>query len=200
MASGLTISVTADVKAVSARLDALARTQIPFAASLALNDVAFQVQKAEQAAIATIFKNPRPFTKRSVLVSKASKSSLTATVYVREEVAKYLAPYEFGGTHQLPSNTLLNPKNIRLDQYGQLTKGTTARLNANPKDFYGSVHGVRGYWQRMKNHHLKLLLRMGDAVDVKQRLGFYARGEAIVRTQFAPALRNAIERALSTIR
>ena len=192
------INVAADIRKATATLTALERKQIPYATMLALNDVAFQVRKAETDAIPSVLRNPRPFTRKSVQVDKANKSSLTARVFIRPEVAKYLAPYEFGGRHVLPSRALLNPKNIRLDQYGQLGRTAIARLAAKPNVFKGQVHGVRGFWQRLKGDRLKLLIRFGDAVEVRKRLEFASRGEAIVRKTFPAAFRNALAKAIGS--
>ena len=115
------ISISVDTRAVSRMLSDLQRKQLPYATSLALNDVAFTVQNAERAAFSIVFKNPRPFTAKSVLVTKATKSKLQSSVFVRPEVAAYLAPYEFGGSHVVPGKQQLVPVKMRLDQYGQLT-------------------------------------------------------------------------------
>ena len=149
------ISIRVDTSAVTRYLTTLQRQQIPFATATALNDVAFTAQASERAAIGAFFKHPRPFTKRSVMVTKATKLLQSATVFIRPEVAKYLAPYEYGGVHVVPGKEQLIPIALRLDQYGQLTKPTVAKLNAmahDPKSgvFFAEIHGVRGYWMRPK--------------------------------------------------
>ena len=192
------INVSADVRKAKAALTDLQRRQIPYAAMLAVNDVAFQVRKAETDAIPSVLSNPRPFTRRSVQVDKANKSSLTARVFIRPEVAKYLQPYETGGKHVLPSKALLDPKGIRLDQYGQLGRTAIARLMAKPNVFKGEVRGVRGFWQRLKGDRLKLLIRFGDALPVTKHLDFRARGEALVRKTFPAAFQAALAKAIGS--
>ena len=63
--------------------------QVPYAMAQAVNALAFQVQRAEKAALSEVFSHPRPFTQRSVLVKKATKARPTAVVYIRPEVAAY---------------------------------------------------------------------------------------------------------------
>ena len=145
--------LTIDFKMTSRALESVAR-QIPYAAKIALNDLAFQVQRAENQAMTTVFVHPRPFTARSVQVNKADVSGLTAEVFVRPEVAKYLLPYEIGGTHVLPGKALLNPKGITLDQYGQLPYLTMTRLKGRQDIFVGGIDTQRGgrisgVWQRL---------------------------------------------------
>ena len=62
--------------------------------------------------------------------------------------------------------------------------------------FKGEACGVRGFWQRMAKHRLKLLLRFGNALPVNKHLDFRKRGEALVCAQFATAWRSAMARAL----
>ena len=192
------INVAADCRRAAAALTDLQQRQIPYASALAVNDLAFQVREAEIAAIPSVLRNPRPFTRKSVQVNRASKGSPVATVFIRPEVAKYLQPYEDGGKHVLPSKALLDPKGVKLDQYGQLSRTAISRLVANPKVFKGEVRGIRGFWQRMKGGHLKLLIRFGNALEVNKHLDFRARGAAIVKAQFPTAWRNAMAKALGS--
>jgi hypothetical protein len=220
------ISVRADVSKAVAGLGALASKQIPFATAMALNDVAFQVQKAETAAIAKTFKSPRPFTAKSVQVNRATKSNPVAAVFIRPEVAKYLDPYEFGGLHVLPGKALLNPVNAKLDQYGQMPRYAVQRLLAMPNVFAGPVtfkngQTVSGIWQRSvvgkrkgggrgtkgalnrvggALTSLKLLVRFGNALPVTKHLGFVDRGIVLVGKLIQPAMHTALVKALASAR
>lgn len=220
-----TISVKADVQRAIAKLQDAARRQIPFAAAAAVNDLAFQVQRAENAAMPQVFAHPRPFTAKSTVVDRARKSSPVATVSIRPEVAKYLAPYEYGGPHTLPGSALLKPVDIRLDQYGQLPRDVMKRLQARPDIFIGKVltkaGPVTGVWQRVevsrkgtarrkrvrgagfydpKLGALKLLIRFGNALEVKKHLDFHKRAEAIVQAGFTVAFGSALAKALRSTR
>jgi hypothetical protein len=202
------ISVKPDVRATTAALNDIVRKQIPFATKTALNDVAFLVQTGERINIQKVFTSPRPFTVKSVLVNMATKARLTAVVYIRTEVAKYLQPYETGGVHVLPGTALLEPKNIPLDQYGQLRKNTPARLRARKSVFVGTVKGITGFWLRLPIkrdpltkkliYHIKLLIRFGDALPVHKHLEFHERAVAIVKATFRVAFNQALRRAFST--
>jgi hypothetical protein len=216
----LGISVKADVARTVRGLNNIAKSQLPQAIKLALDDVAEQAKIAERANIQKVFKHPRPFTVNSPAVKRATKQNLTAIVYVRDKTAKYLEPYEFGGVHVLPGTALLNPKDIRLDQYGQLTKGTPARLKANPEVFVATIKGITGFWKRYrvrgrdaqgkpaKNkrgeaiwvNKVKLLLRFGDALPVKEHLDFRVRALAVVKANFVQAFKTAVAKTIATAR
>jgi hypothetical protein len=200
------IQVRADPNPAIKGIEKLER-QIPYATAQAINNLAFRVQNAERINIAKTFAHPRPFTVRSVLVDKASKSDLSATIYVRPEVAKYLAPYETGGMHVLPGRgiAMLDPVNVTLDQYGQLRRGTTTRLKARANTFVGPVQTragiVNGFWQRLKDKQgarLKLLIRFSDNKPVNEHLGFASLAESLVRAGWSKAFADAMDKAAAT--
>lgn len=202
-------SVRSNIKEINKSLSDLAYKQIDFATALALTDLAKQVQAAEKANIESIFKKPKPFTVNAVGMRGANKRNLTALVFVRPVAAKYLAPYEDGGVHALPGRALLNPKDIRLDQYGQLTRATLARLKARSDVFIGPVktaHGnVNGVWQRVKPAkgkpgHLKLLIRFGDALEVTKRLNFGSTAAKVINQGFTVAFNAGMAKAMATAR
>lgn len=206
-------------------LGQISKQQLPFATATAINDLAFRVQRAERANMRATFKNPRPFTANSTLVDRANKSNLTASVFVRPDVAKYLAPYEFGGLHVLPGRALLDPKGIKLDPYGQLPYRTMAQLRGRKDIYIGTIQTksgpVNGVWQRVSltrgggarrtalagarmydpdQGKLRLLIRFGQALPVREHLGFAEKAEDIVHSDFREAFGAAIGKALATAR
>ncbi|MCP1376032.1 hypothetical protein [Dyella lutea] len=207
--NGIELSVRTNVKDISKKLSNLANKQLDFATAQALTTLAKQVQQGEKDNIRKTFKHPKPFTVNAVGVRGATKRTLTATVFVRPIAAKYLKPYEEGGRHVLPGRALLNPKDIRLDQYGQLTRATLKRLKARRDVFIGPMqtkHGtINGVWQRVKASKgqpgkLKLLIRFGDALPVTKRLGYAQRARTIIDRGFNRAFGAAMGRALATAR
>ncbi len=220
------MTVKVDTRPVSRLLTSIQRKQVPFAAATALNDVAFQTRTVELLQVRNTFAHPRPFTAKAVQVDKATKSKLTASVFIRPEVATYLAPYEFGGTHVVPGNAQLVPIHMRLDQYGQITKTTLAKLNAmadDPKSgvFFAEIHGVRGYWLRLKAaraaaplmrrgkqvagpvkppQRLQLVAEIEAPMAVVHHLDFMKTGEHWARVAFPKAMERAMATALATAR
>jgi hypothetical protein len=220
------IDVRSNIKTLSREFDALAQKQVPFATAKALNAVGKRIQGGEEDNFLDKFKNPTPFTRKSVGFSRATKAEPTVTVYVKDIAARYLQPYEDGGKHFLNSRALLNPKDIKLNAYGQLPKATLARLKARPDIFIGIVKTkagpVNGVWQRVTDTsrvtllgangkrlrglnkgptaRLKLLIRFGDALPVKQRLDFGGTAAKIVAVHIEPEFEAAMAQALATAR
>lgn len=220
-----TISVKSNVDQIERSLDTFVRDQIPFATASAINALAKQVQSAEVQNLRSTFRNPSPFTLRSIRMTPARKGKPEATVFVQNKAEEYLLPYEFGGVHQLPGPALFNPKDIDLNAYGQLPRGIMARMRGR-KDIYigvvktskGSINGV---WQRLDvsrsggqrrkragrgsvhDKHLgalKLLIRFGDALPVKQHLNFFMRAQQMVNMGFRREFGRALARAIATTR
>jgi hypothetical protein len=210
------ITVTVDVRDAQAKLSAFARNQLPFALTTAVNSLAFDLMRAENAHIAKVFKHPRPFTQRATQVEKkARKGDPTAIVSVRADRAKYLQPYEFGGVHKLPGTALLNPKDVDLDQYGQLTKNKIKKLLARPDCFAATIRGISGVWQRIRvvrvavqpgwtgqppagAGRLRLLIRFGNALPVHQQLRWLDTATGMVAAQWPKAFDAAMAKAIAT--
>jgi hypothetical protein len=222
----VSINVRVDLKAITRSLDVLARQQVPFAAATALTALARRVQEAEKAGLKEKLNRPTPFTINSVGVRSARKDNLTALVFVRDIAASYLEPFEFGGRHKLNSQALLNPKDIKVNQYGNLPRTQLQRLKGRADIFIGAIvtaRGVKisGVWQRLaltrsggkrrkragrgstysqEQGPLKLLIRFGDALEVHQTIGYRARAAKIVHDAFAAEFGAAMAKALATAR
>jgi len=211
----------ADLNDLSRQLSQL-RKQIPFAMAQALTKVARQIEAAERTALQRHLDNPTPFTVKSVGSQGARKDNLRAKVFVRDTAAAYLEPFEFGGQHKLNGQALLNPKNIKLNKFGNLPRTKMAQLKAKPDVFIGTVGDVNAVWQRRKPKKSKkaarrakrspngtrrdrkkmpapkLLIRFGNALPVTPTLGYMDRAEKMAAALMPAALSRAISEAIRT--
>lgn len=213
----------ANIRELSGHLQKLQK-QIPFATAQALTSTARKIQAAEKTALSRKLENPTPFTVNAVGSVGARRDNLVAKVFVRDIAASYLEPFEFGGDHKLNSQALLNPKNIKLNKYGNLTRNKMAQLKAKPDVFIGEIDGVNGVWQRKKatkgkknakrrkrSHNgtrqprqkkpaPKLLVRFGDALPVKPVLGYMDRAQAMAANLMQTELSRAMAAAMASAR
>lgn len=210
----------ATLKDLSSQLRQLQK-QIPFATSQAMTKVVRQIEAAQRTAFERYLESPTPFTVKSVGSVGAKKNNLRAKVFVRDTAAGYLEPFEFGGEHKLSGSALLNPKNIKLNKYGNLPRNKLSQLKAKPNTFIGDVDGVNAVWQRrkaktkkgkkrakrspngtrrdrVKQRAPKLLIRFGDALPVKPTLGYMDRADAMANALLPSALNQAIAEAIRT--
>lgn len=197
------------------------RKQVPFATAQALTKVAREIEAAQKIALQRNLENPTPFTVKAVGSTAARKDNLRARVFVRDIAASYLKPFEIGGQHKLNGNALLNPKNIKLNKYGNLARNKMSQLKAKPDVFVGDFNGVNGVWQRKKPKSKKgkkrakrspngtrrerakqpapkLLIRFGDALQVKPTLGYMKRANTMAEALMPAALSQAIAEAIKT--
>lgn len=214
------MALMADLRDLSRQLEAF-RKQIPFATARAMTSVVRQIRDAQQTAIKRRLENPTPFTVNSVRAAGATKNNLVARVFVMDTAAAYLDPFEFGGTHHLSGNALLNPKNIRLNKYGNLPRTKLDQLKAKPNVFIGKVNGVSGVWQRKKppkskgkrrrkrasstsrqqpkrGGSVKLLIRFGDALPVQPVLGYMDRANTMAKALLPQEIQKALAEAMRT--
>lgn len=211
----------ADLNDLSRQLRQLQK-QIPFATAKALTEVARKIEAAERTAFQRHLDNPTPFTVKAVGSVGARKDNLRAKVFVRDTAAAYLEPFEFGGQHKLNGQALLNPKNIKLNKFGNLPRTKMATLKAKPNVFIGKVGDVNGVWQRrnpkknkkekkrakrspngtrkerQKKPAPKLLIRFGNALPVSPMLGYMDRANAMATALMPSALSKAIAESIST--
>ncbi|HBS6115410.1 TPA: hypothetical protein MAL55_004467 [Klebsiella pneumoniae] len=194
--------------------------QIPFATAQAMTSVVRDIAAAQKVALGRKLESPTPFTVNSVGSAGARKNNLRAKVFVRDVAAEYLEPFEFGGEHKLNSQALLNPKNIKLNKYGNMPRNKLSQLKAKPNVFVGEVTGVDAVWQRRKPKKAKkkrarrsangtrrpkrkqrapkLLVRFGDALPVSPVLGYMDRSRAMAAALMPGALSRAIADAIRT--
>lgn len=200
------------------------RKQIPFATAQAMTAVVRKIEDAQKVAMQRNLDNPTPFTVKSVKSRGARKSDLKAKVFVINTAAAYLEPFETGGVHKLNGSALLNPKDIKLNKYGNLPRNKISSLKSKENTFIGDISGVNGVWQRKKAKKgkkgrkrlqrspngtrrdrkkqpmPKLLIRFGDALPVEPVLGYQDRAMKMTQALLPQEINRAIAEAIRTAR
>ncbi|MER2953014.1 hypothetical protein [Morganella morganii] len=200
------------------------RKQIPFATAQAMTAVVRKIEDAQKVAMQRNLDNPTPFTVKSVRSKGARKTDLKAKVFVMNTAAAYLEPFETGGVHKLNGSALLNPKDIKLNKYGNLPRNKLSSLKSKENTFIGDISGVNGVWQRRKAKKgkkgrkrlqrspngtrrdrkkqpmPKLLIRFGDALPVEPVLGYQDRAMKMTQALLPQEINRAIAEAIRTAR
>ncbi|EMT5674096.1 hypothetical protein ACRZB4_003618 [Morganella morganii] len=200
------------------------RKQIPFATAQAMTAVVRKIEGAQKVAMQRNLDNPTPFTVKSVKSRGARKSDLKAKVFVMNTAAAYLEPFETGGVHKLNGSALLNPKDIKLNKYGNLPRNKLSSLKSKENTFIGDIGGVNGVWQRKKAKKgkkgrkrlqrspngtrrdrkkqpmPKLLIRFGDALPVEPVFGYRDRAMKMTQALLPQEINRAIAEAIRTAR
>jgi len=150
------ISIESDVKRLSATLNRAQRTQIPFAISKTLNQIAYQVAKETmpKKADQTFAGGATPFTKRGFKYVKSTKNKLWATVFIDKDQAKYMKFMVQGGTRFPEKRAILvSTKQSRLNKYGNIPRGTLQKMIDDRSKFFkgtpkGKPNAPAGIWER----------------------------------------------------
>ncbi|EML7933194.1 hypothetical protein V9948_003656 [Providencia rettgeri] len=196
------------------------RKQIPFATAQALTSTARKIENAQKIALQRNLENPTPFTAKSIKSRGARKSDLRAKVFMMNIAAEYLTPFEEGGIHKLNGSTLLNPKNIKLNKYGNLPRNKLRSLKAKDNTFIGELNGVNGVFQRKKAKKgrkgkkrlkrspngtrrdrqkqlaPKLFIRFGDALPVQPVLRYQDRAQRMAQALLPQEISRALEEVI----
>ncbi|MCA3249606.1 MAG: hypothetical protein INF41_04205 [Rhodospirillaceae bacterium] len=174
------LKFTSNVDQLQKRLNLIATSQLPFVVSKALNATAVMAKAAVQKHFQDVLDRPTPFTQNAVTIRYATKSNLTAFVLVKDKQAAYLKRQEAGGV-RTPTNTsgsgqksYLMPlkANIDLNQYGNLPRNITKSLKGRKDVFAGTVNGHGGFFQRLPDGKLKMLIAFETNSTYKPVLGF----------------------------
>lgn len=142
------ISVKSDLKAWTKDLDKIQKQQLPFAASLALNQTAEFIAVNLNNDTRKYLDRPTPFTQKAFTIKRSNKRNLTALIFPKPAQAAYLKWQVFGGTRRAKGRAIPLPVNIKKNRYGNMPKGAIKRLLAKPNTFSGTMFGVAGIWQR----------------------------------------------------
>lgn len=176
------------------------RRQVPFAMSMALNDVAFASRKAVVDAL------PQRFTIRSgkflpgsIQVDKATKRTLTATVGVSDRAA-FLVKQEEGGeeTPREGRKALSVPSNVRKSDDARIPKTKRPAPLMQRKDtfIYQSKNGAV-VAQRIDRKTLIVLWGFEQEARYQQRFHFLDTVDAEATAKFDNAMYEALKRAFN---
>lgn len=217
------LTIKVDTRAIAREISSLARKQIPFAISQAINSTAQKVIAAETDALSETFDTPRAFTKSAFTMASsfggkyATKRDPTAVIVAKPIQAAYLAPSEFNETQSLgQGRRIRTPVDIKTGAGGNIAKGAIAQLLAEPDVFLGVVHGVNGLWQRPSSPRpkgaprrriksnttgrLKLLVAFTRPVHVKTQLGYLERARSVFEADWSREFDAALSKAIATAR
>lgn len=194
------LSVETEWAAFARTLDDIQREQLPLATARALTSIARGAERAQRAALPSVFDKPTPFTARGPGSIAARKTDLTAIVFIRDRQAAYLRRQEEGGQRRPEKGVaLVIPGQVRRNAYGNIPYRGLARAKARRDVFVGRVKGVGGFWQR-DGRKLKLLAAFEASADYNPRFGYWDRLRATVWPAMAKELPAALAHALATAR
>ena len=195
------ISVQADIRQATRYLNSVQKKQIPYAASQALNQVAYQTARKVMPGKAddTFDGGATAFTKRGFKYRKSNKKNLTAWVYIDQDQARYMR-YQIEGGVRLPQQKYIAVPTgkAKLNKYGNVTRNTRQRYFQNSGKF---TTNERGVYERVGRSGLvrKVINFVGRAV-YRPKFKFYALTRAEVGRTYPQAFNRSFARAMASAR
>jgi hypothetical protein len=179
----ITVDVSKTVAELTDKLGRLAYVQMPFAASVALNKTADDIQRREVSEMRNVFDRPTQYILNSVVVKKSTKQTLRAEIGLKDRGAgvpasKYLAAHIGGGSRRpkrfesalraaghLPGDLRAVPgAGAKIDQYGNMA---TSQMNQILSFFRAFPEAAKGARQNMTDRKRQRL-----AKGTKSQRGF----------------------------
>ena len=207
------ITIKARTSAFKQGMGKLARRQIPYASAKALTDTAWQIKTDEEKGLKEHLDRPTPFTQKGIGVKKATKSTLEARVFIRDNRSKYLKWVVDGGTKHPHGRYIAAPSQIRLNKYGNIagkTKRIKSMLSNDDKFFSGQPRGVgkntsrgTGIFRRIgkgKRSRLKMEVSYIKKAEAKAIFPFYGIADDRVSKSFMKNMTKAMRIAIDTAR
>lgn len=217
------IVVESNARDVADWLLRLGRDQIPYATSLAINNVAKSAQRAQVAGMHERFTIRRPsFARRTVKIKPfATKRSLEAVLWIDPpgDTSDIWAKFEMGGVKQPRGTAIAVPEEARRTKTGVITK------RQRPKAFEfrrwgrgakGAVYrGERRTWMvrtpegegaifqrvgRGPGSSLRMLYSFARSAEIDERLQFEETVERTVDGEWERHFSEAFARAMGTAR
>lgn len=211
------IVVKDTLKELSRDLTNIQKKQIPFAASQALNQLAYEIAKKvmPEKADQTFEGGATAFTRKAFNYKKSTKRDLTAIVFINEAQNKYMQFMVQGGT-RFPNKRaiLVSTKQSKLNKYGNFPKGKVSQMLADKSKFFSGVPKGQsdkpaGIWERYGRgsraggQRIRLVALYTQEAQYKPLFPFGTFGKNYVFSRndgFAAKFRKNLERALASAR
>lgn len=193
-----------DAKAVLASMSK-AEKNIRFGLARGLTNVAREASVSVNQAMAVRFDRPTPFTQNAAAFLSANRETLTSTVLIKNIQAEYLRLEETGGRREPEPGKPINvPVDQRTNVYGNIPRGTIARLKARKDTFVATgkdsatSHLPPGIYQRNKGGRLKFLIGFERRAEYQPRFHFRETVIAFAQRSGLATLAKSVADAIAT--
>jgi hypothetical protein len=204
------LNVSADLDDLKRKLSRVERDQLPFATSMAINNVAVDVANAITKQMERYLDNPTPFTLKAYQSrlgtfkgKRATKKSLVAIIEPGQIQAEYLKFQIAGGVRTPKQSMILVPtKQSPLNRYGNLSRANRKRLVDGKGKFFSvgrKENRTPAIYRRDPTGITPMAVYVQEAT-YKPILPIYKIANGVVSNQFPKRVREALRRAMATAR
>lgn len=199
------LTVDVDTKQLANSLLRAPRNQVPFAVAMALTRTAQGIQQQLKQDVDKRFTLRNNFVRNAIRFDKATKRDLSAVVGVATSArydTDFMERQEFGGLKTPRGRHLAIPVEAGRGKRGIIRKSQRPRalLENEKRYFTGFIKGTYGLWKRVKKGELKLIYKMPQKGQVKERLGLRDTVGRQMQAKFNKNLFDALDYAARTAR
>lgn len=221
--ASLNIAITSDLDRAARYAGAMAK-QMRYAASVALNNTAFDARGSVKGATRQYFNEPTTFIQNAYRVGKATKLTLAAVLYPERARVPYLKANVYGGqrgtkpfeakylgeaSESLSSGLKLIPAAIRRNSQGNVSLAALKRLSGliattgSNSIFVGTPTGGNrppGVYQRAPRGILRPLFVAVPSATYRPIFPVDEITQKVVQRRFANYYQSALEKAIASAR
>ena len=202
------IDISADLKGLTRQLNYMQREQVPFAASMALNNLAADVANEITRQMENKLDNPTPFTLKAYQFrpgtfrgKRANKQNLTVVIDPAEIQKSYLK-YQIEGGIRFPKQAaiLVPTDKVAKNKYGNLTRAKRKQLIQGKGKFFSAGQREKktpGIYLRTPTGIEPQAYYVREA-KYKVRLPVDKIASGVVSSRFQKRFREALARAMAT--
>ena len=193
----MNISIESNAKELQKKLSLFQKKHLGKATNDAINKTLFGLRKEMMKQIVKKLDRPTPFTQSGFIVKKSITSKLLGILKIQELRAAYLGFQIDGGVRQgTPNVAVPFTKNTRLNKFGNVAGKRSGLIKKNTQ-FQGTINGVEGIYQRMKNNKVKLLHGLETHVTYKPKFPFFKIGKGYINSKFNKNLDEKIKKEIA---
>ena len=193
----MNISIESNARELQKKLSFFQKKQLGRATNDAINKTLFGLRKEMMKQADKKLDRPTPFTKKGFLVATSKVSQLLGVLYIHPIRAQYLGFQIDGGVRQgTPNIAVPFTKNVKLNKFGNVAGRKSGLIKKNTQ-FQGTIKGVEGIYQRMKNNKVKLLHGFETHVTYQPRFPFFKIGKGYIKSKFNKNLDEKIKKEIA---
>jgi hypothetical protein len=207
-------SVESNLNELTKRLTRIQKEQVPFATSMALNNVAADVANAITAQMDRYLDNPTPFTKRAYQSrpgtfrtesgARATKKKLFVDIIPGKVQAEYLKFQIEGGVRTPNQRAIFVPSRVApKNKFGNLTRGNRKRFIAGQGQYFSAgdrEDKTPGVYKRESSGKIQPMAFYVERANYKAIFPIDKIAGGVVKNRFGLRFDQALKRALATAR
>jgi hypothetical protein len=204
-------SVQNDLDRLSRRLTNIQREQVPFAASMAINDVAADVANAVTKQMDRYLDNPTPFTQKAYQSrlgtfkgNRATKRKLYADIIPGQIQAEYLRFQVEGGIRTPKQTAIFVPTRVApKNKYGNVSRGNRKRFIAGQGQYFSAgerEEKTPGVYKRERRGAISPMAFYVQQANYDPIFPIDKIAGGVVKNRFGLRFDQALKRALASAR